>query len=83
MQRRRITMTFEALRDLIADTLGCDAEEINIDTHLMDDLEADSLDAVEINMAIEESIGVIIPDEAMAELKTVRDILSYLENAAE
>lgn len=76
-------MTFEALRDIISDTLGCDAEEINIGTHLMDDLEADSLDAVEINMAIEESIGIIIPDEVMAELKTVRDILSYLESVAE
>ena len=45
---------------------------------LAEDLEADSLDAVELNMAIEEACGVTIPDEKLAELKTVQDIFDYI-----
>lgn len=72
-------MTFETLKSLIVETLGCEPGDVGMDTRLAEDLEADSLDAVEINMAIEEETGVAIPDEDMAELKTVGDILDYLD----
>ena len=52
-----------------------------MEANLSDDLGADSLDAVELSMAIEEAFGTAIPDEALAEFKTVGDIVHYLEKA--
>ena len=54
-------MTFEELKDIIVDTLSCDADKVTMEASLADDLQADSLDAVELNMAIEEACGVSIP----------------------
>ncbi|MCI9450221.1 MAG: acyl carrier protein [Clostridiales bacterium] len=71
-------MNFDELKDIIADTLGCDEDKITPEASLTDDLEADSLDAMEINMAIEEKSGIAIPDEALTEMKTVGDILDYI-----
>ena len=55
--------TFEKVRELIVSTLNYDANEINEDTNLMEDLGADSLDLVELNMALEEKYGISIPEE--------------------
>lgn len=75
---------FEKVRDIVVDTLSCDAEKVTLEARLAEDLEADSLDAVELNMAIEDELGVSIPDEKLAEMKTVGDIVAYLEeNGAE
>ena len=54
---------FEKVRDIIVDTLGCDAEEVTPEASLFDDLGADSLDAVELNMAFEDAFGYSIPDD--------------------
>ena len=70
---------FEKVRDIIVDTLNCDAEKVTMEARLAEDLEADSLDAVELNMAIEDETGIAIPDEELANLKTVGDIVNYLE----
>lgn len=70
---------FEKVRDIIVNTLSCDAEKVTADARLAEDLEADSLDAVELNMAIEDELGIAIPDEELTNLKTVGDIVSYLE----
>lgn len=70
---------FEKLCEIIAGTLNCDAAKITMDTDLFNDLGADSLDAVEVNLAIEEEFKVSIPDEEMANVKTVADIMKYLE----
>ena len=70
---------FEKVRDIIAETLSCDLEEITMEASLADDLDADSLDAVELNMALEESIGFYIPDDDLKNIKTVGDIVRYLE----
>lgn len=72
-------MIFEKVKDVIVDTLSCDAEEVKMETSLMDDLGADSLDAVELNMALEEAFEIRIPDEALAEMKLVSDIVKYIE----
>ncbi|MDO5712814.1 MAG: acyl carrier protein [Tissierellia bacterium] len=71
---------YEKLKDLIAENLGCDKEDISKETNLVEDLEADSLDIVELTMAIEEEFGVAIEDEDLEHVKTVGDILAYLEN---
>ena len=73
-------MTFEELKDIIVDTLSCDADKVTMEASLADDLQADSLDAVELNMAIEEVCGVSIPDEELPNMKTVGDIFNYVTN---
>ncbi len=71
---------FEKIVDIIAKQLRADAEEITEDTNIMEDLGADSLDVVEMLMAVEESFGVAVPDEEIPNLKTVRDIVEYVES---
>lgn len=74
-------MLFEKVRDIIADQLGVsDIESITMDTSMMKDLEADSLDAVEIIMALEDEFEVSVPDEEAENFKTIGDIVNYIEN---
>lgn len=70
---------FERVRDIIVDTLSCEAEEVTMEASLTDDLGADSLDAVELNIALEEELGISIDDEDRPNMKTVGDIVRYLE----
>lgn len=72
-------MVFEKIREIIADQLDADPESITMDTDLMKDLEADSLDAVEIIMAIESEYDLEIPDDRAEEFKMVSNIVSYIE----
>lgn len=70
---------FEKVRDIIVDTLSCSIDDVTLEASLADDLGADSLDAVELNMTLEDKLGVSIPDEELAGMKTVGDIVAYLE----
>ena len=72
-------ITFENVRDIIVSTLSCDAEEVKLETNLVEDLEADSLEIVELSMALQESLGVGIEDEDLEKIHTVQDILDYLK----
>ncbi len=69
----------EQIIELIADELSLEASTINRNTNLEEDLNVDSLDVVELVMRIEETFDIEISDEAAANLKTVEDILSYVE----
>ena len=69
-------MEFEKVRDIIVETLGCDAEQVTLEASLADDLGADSLASVELVMALEEAAGISIDDADVAGLKTVGDIMS-------
>lgn len=71
-------MNFENVRNIIAETLGCDLEKVTLEAKLNEDLEADSLAAVEMSMALEEATGVVIDDADLPTLKTVGDIMDYL-----
>ena len=71
--------TFEKVEDIVVDQLGVEADEINIDSTFIDDLGADSLDIVELIMAFEEEFGIEIPDEAAEKIKTVQDVVSYID----
>ena len=73
---------FEKVRDIIVDTLSCEADAVTMEATLAEDLGVDSLDAVELNMALEDNLNVSIPDEDLANMKTVGDIVSYLEAQA-
>jgi len=72
-------LSFEEIRDVIVETLNCDAGLVRPETRLREDLHADSLTAVELCMALEEATGVQISDEAMPGFRTVGDIMKYLE----
>ena len=76
-------MEFEKVRDIIVETLSCDADKVVLEANLADDLEADSLAAVELSMALEEEFGVTIADEELPNMKTVGDLVKYLEDHAE
>ena len=76
-------MDFEKVKALIAETLNCDLEKVTMEASLADDLGADSLAAVELSMALEEEFGVTIADEELPNMKTVGDLVKYLEDHAE
>ncbi len=71
-------MTFEEMKKIVVETLNCDEAKVTMEASLTEDLEADSLDAVELNMALEDACGVSIPDEELAKLKTVGDIYNFI-----
>ena len=73
-------MVFDKVREIIAAQLDVDTEEITLDTNLIKDLEADSLDAVEIIMALEDEYDIEIPDEVAEEFATVGDIVKCVED---
>ena len=75
-------MTFDKIKEIIVDQLGVEEDAVSNDTHLMKDLEADSLDAVEIIMAIEEEFDIEVPDEEAEKFQTVGDIVKYVEEAS-
>ncbi len=72
-------MRFEEVKEIMVDTLGCDEAKITPEAALADDLNIDSLDAVELVMAIEEKYGIIIPDEELSNMKKVSDITAAIE----
>jgi acyl carrier protein len=72
-------MIFEQVRDALAQQFEVEPESITMDTNLIDDLGADSLDVVELIMSLEDSFGVAISDEDAAQLYTVGKIVDYLE----
>lgn len=72
-------MTFEKVRDMIVETLSCDAEKVTMEARLAEDLDADSLAAVELSMAIEEAFGITIGDEELPNMKTVGDLVNYVD----
>ena len=72
-------MSFENVRALIAQQLNLNESEITRESRLVDDLHADSLDIVELVMSLEEEIGTEISDEELSKLKTVGDIVAYVE----
>ncbi len=72
-------MYFEQIRDVLAKQFEIDPESITMETNLIDDIGADSLDVVELIMSLEDNYGIAISDEDAAELYTVRRIIEYLE----
>lgn len=67
------------VKDIIVEQLGVDPDKVKAEASFIDDLGADSLDIVELVMAMEEEFDIEIPDEDAEKLKTVQDVASYLE----
>ena len=74
-------MVFEKVKKIVAETLNVNAEQITLETHLIDDLGADSLDAVELIMAIEDEFGIVIDDEHAQNTRKIGDLVAYIEQA--
>ena len=72
-------MIFDNVRNALAEQFEIDAESITMETSLIDDLGADSLDVVELIMSLEDLFGITISDEDAAQLHTVSRIVEYLE----
>ncbi len=72
-------MNFDKIKEIMVDTLACDENKITPEASIADDLSIDSLDAVELVMALEEEFGIKIPDEELGKLKTVQDIVNTVE----
>ncbi len=73
-------MEFEKIRDFLVEQLGIDEDAITMDASFEDDLGADSLDLVELVMALEEEYDVEIDDEEAEKLKTVGDAVNYIKS---
>ena len=71
--------TFEKVRDIVVEQLGVEADEVALESTFIDDLGADSLDIVELIMAFEEEFNIEIPDEAAEKIKSVKDVVNYID----
>ncbi len=74
---------FEKVREIISEKLSINEDEITMDSSFLDDLNADSLDLVELMMALEDELDTEIPDEEAEGFKTVGDVVKYLKNHVE
>ncbi|MDL2292458.1 acyl carrier protein [Acholeplasma sp. OttesenSCG-928-E16] len=72
-------MVFEKVKKIIANELNVPEEKITLEASLVDDLGADSIDAVEVIMAIEDEFDIEISDEAMKDVKTIGDMVNFIE----
>ncbi len=73
-------MTFEKVKETIVATVNCDEEKVVLEAKLKEDLGLDSLDAVELNMALEEAFDISISDEDLMKFVTVKDIVDFIDS---
>lgn len=76
-------MVFEKVKSIIAEQLEVDEEKITMDSNIQDDLGADSLDIVDLVMSFEEEFDMEIPDDQVENIKTVGDVVKYIEEKEE
>jgi acyl carrier protein len=73
-------MVFEKIKAILVDQLDVEEDSITLDSLLVEDLGADSLDAIDIVMSIEDEFSVEVPDEIIEKMESVNDIVSFVEN---
>lgn len=73
-------MVFEKIRAILAEQLDVDEDSITKDSLIVEDLGADSLDAIDIVMSVEDEFGIEVPDEIVEKMENVNDIVSFVEN---
>jgi acyl carrier protein len=72
-------MIFERVREIICDQLDVDEDLVTMDSDILEDLEADSLDLVDLSMTLEDEFGIEVPDDQVEDFHTVGDIVRYIE----
>lgn len=75
-------MIFDKIKEILADQLDIDEDAITPDSLLVEDLGADSLDAIDIVMSVEDEFGIEVPDEIIEKMESVKDITTFVENNA-
>ena len=73
--------TFDQVKKIVVEQLGVEPDEVQMNSTFVDDLGADSLDIVELIMAFEEEFEIEIPDEKAEKIKTVEDVVKYIQSA--
>ena len=73
-------MVLDKMKDILVEQLECNPEDITMESLLVDDLGADSLDAIDIVMSVEDTFKVEVPDEIIEKNETVGDIVNYIED---
>ena len=76
-------MVFDKIKSIIVEQLDADENDVKMESNIQDDLGADSLDVVDLVMSIEENLDIEIPDEDVENIKTVGDIVKYIESKTE
>ncbi len=71
---------FERVKNILVEQLGVDAGDVTMESNFIDDLNADSLDIVELIMAMEQEFGISIPDEEAERIKNVGDAVNFIKN---
>ena len=72
---------FDEVKEVIVEQLNVNEDEVKLESNFVEDLGADSLDVVELVMALEEKFEIEIPDEAAEKISTVKDVVDYIEKA--
>lgn len=72
-------MGFERIREIICDQLDLEEDKVTMDSDIMEDFEADSLDVVDLVMSIEDEFGLEVPDDQIENFRTVGDVVRYIE----
>lgn len=72
-------MIFEKVAELVAEQLGISKDTVKIESNIVEDLGADSLDVIEMLMTLEEEYGITIPDDKISQIKTVGEIVDLIE----
>ena len=72
--------TFEKVQALFAEQFECDPAIITMDTDMVEDLGADSLDVVELSMTVEDEFGITVEDDQASKMLKVRDIVAYIDS---
>lgn len=78
-----LTMVFDKIKSILVDQLDVDEDAVTMEASISDDLGADSLDVADIVMSLEEEFDLEVPDEVLANVKTVGDIVKYIEENVE
>lgn len=73
-------MVFDEIKEILVDQLAVNENDIEMSSHLVDDLGADSLDAIDIVMSIEDRYEIEVPDEVVEKIETVEDIVNFIES---
>ena len=72
-------MVFERIREIICEQIDLEEDKVTMDSDIMEDFEADSLDVVDLVMSIEDEFGLEVPDDQIENFRTVGDVVRYIE----
>ena len=73
-------MVFEKIRKILCDQIDLEEDDVTVESNIAEDLGGDSMDVVDLIMSIEDEFGIEVPDDQVENIKTVGDIVNYIEN---